>query len=172
MRFPTEIRVKTTKRSEAPSLRFVNGIVALTINREGHLGYYHNGTFRWYSEGNLLTTAKEPKPRHITLPHITVVGTDNEILEQIQQYAEKLIGFTFGSTGSYPEGTLYLLDLWGESNASTGTSCFDVALVVSTATFDWTGARKAPSYLGWTCLEIASLPEVVRKSRYQREPVI
>lgn len=172
MRFKTEIWVKTTKRPLEPEIQFRSGIEVLTVNKDGHFGYNHNDVTKWYSGGSLLSTFKEPKPRHITLPRINVIGTDKDIIEQIEFYAVKLIGFSLGSTGRYPDGTLYLIDLYGESNAQTGTSSFDVALMVSTAVFDWSRSRKVPAYLGWTSLEVPDLPGMVRKSRYKRDPVI
>lgn len=172
MKIKTEIRVKTTKRPADPMLQFRSGIEALTINHGGLLGYHRNDVMKWYSEGRLLSTLNEVLPGHMTLPRINVKGSDREILEQIEGYARKLLGFNLGSTEHYPDGTLYLIDLYGESNAQTGTSSFDVAIVLSTSMFDWSGARKVPAYLGWTSLEVPDLPGVVRRSRYHRDPVI
>ena len=172
MKIQTEIRVKTTKRTVEPQIRFHSGIEALTIAESGHLGYHHNDTTRWYSGGELVSVFNEPDPGNITLPRINVKGTDREILDQIEGYARKLLGLDLGGTGNYPDGTLYLIDLYGESDSVRGTSSFDVAIVLSTAVFDWTGARKVPAYLGWIGLEVPDLPERPRKSRYKRDPVI
>jgi hypothetical protein len=172
MKFPTEIWVRTLKRPDLPVFQFRNGNVALTINKEEHLGYYYNGVMKWYFGGFFLSYFIESRPMCVTLPRINVIGSDQDILKQIQSYARRLIGFTYDSTGDYPEGTLYLIDLYGQSDSVRGTSSFDVALVISTALFDWTGARKVPDYLGWTGLEVPDLPERPRNSRYKRDPVI
>lgn len=172
MRFKTEIRVKTTKRPLEPEIQFRSGIEALTITQDGYLGCHHNGVTRCYSGGELISTFNEPNPGHVTLPRINLVGTDGHIIEKIESYVGKLIGFSVGITGHYPDGTLYLIDLYGESDSVRGTSSFDVAIVLSTAVFDWTGARKVPAYLGWIGLEVPDLPKVPRKSRYKRDPVI
>jgi hypothetical protein len=173
MRFKTEIWIKTTKSPVEPVLRFRSGIEALTINQDGNIGYNHNEVTTWYSSGgSLLSTFKEPKPRHVTLPRINLVGSDKDIIEQIELYAGKLVGFSLGYSGRYPDGTLYLIDLYGESNAQTGMSSFDVAIVLSTSMFNWSGARKVPAYLGWIGLNVPDLPGVARRSRYKRDPVI
>lgn len=171
MKIQTEIRVLTRRVPQPCAISFLSGLDAMTTDQDENLGYHHNGVTEWYSKGELIRTSREPQPGHVTLPRIQVVGSDKDILDQIQSYAGKMVE-GFGITVQHPEWTLYLIDLWGESNSVTGRSNFDIAMMVSPATFDWSLARKVPSYLGWTGLEVPDLPVVVRKSRYKRDPVI
>lgn len=173
MRFPTEIWDITRRSPQPLVLQACERITALTINKDEQLWYHCNGILKWYFGPRLLSpTTIEENSKQITLPRISMVGTDEEILEQVQYYAWKLIGFTLDKTGDYPKGTLYLIDLWGSRKSQTGTSDFDVALMISKTQFDWIGARKVPTYLGWAGLEVPDLPSRSRKNRYQRDPVI